>query len=357
MPKITPAALGKILKAEKLEAAPVYLLYGLERKRVSEAAGKLKEKLIGQVGADGYYRFVRLGDGQDEISAGELVAQLNTVSMFGGGKLVWLGPVESIAKESAETLSSYIQDPNPQTVFIITFVPPKKEKRLIDAFERSSVVKAAMETGVAVRFDTPRGADVFKWVDARFKSNSVSIGRIATERLVELCDKDLERLGGEVEKLSAYKGYEGEVGLDDVEFAVGDHKENKMWDLLDAVRHRRAGEATAALENLMEHNLHHQAVLKSLSTELVKLALAADFRSRGESFESFHSAIGGSPYPAKKVWSDASRWTIERARDALWDVLTANLDIMKRRATPDTAMFDLVANLCGEPSSAGALGR
>ena len=125
MAKITSKVLSKQLKSGDIgkKRDAVYLLYGAEPGRISDAANSLKKALLPNLGSDyDYFRYLKTGTGPEETDIRDVIAQLNTVSMFGVGKLVWLGHLDKVDKVTEETLLSYCKDRNPQSARIITIV-------------------------------------------------------------------------------------------------------------------------------------------------------------------------------------------------------------------------------------------
>lgn len=345
MPLVQPSALNKSIKSDDFRPEPVYLLYGSESKRVREAAGVLTQRITDILGGDNRYHYLRAGAGQDETAPGEIISQLNTVSMFGRGKVAWVGPLEGVNKEVAKAMADYASDPNPDSSLIISVITPKGDARALTVFDKSAFVKTMTEKGVVARFEPYTRKEIKKWVAKRLREKGITIDSEALERLVELTDKDMEKLSGEVEKLTAYVGGDGAVTREAVEAAVGDHRAAKIWDLTKAVRRRNVSSALICLGNLMENNVPYQMILKLLATDTMRLASALSHKKRGESFDSFKSAAGGSVFPLKEAWVDANEWRPHSLLRFLRAILQTNLDIMRSGLAPETALFALISGL------------
>lgn len=351
MPAITPSVFAKGLSAKKFEIKPIYFLYGSEPKRLIELAKRLKDRLLAQSGEDNYFRYVRLGDGPEEKNSGDVIAILNTVSMFGGGNVVMVGPLENVKAEDAQAFCAYATSPNSQATLILTVTTPKKDNKALSQLERSKLGKTFIANSVAVKFTEQKAGDLSKWISNRFESNGLTADRAAIVRLLELCDHDLDRIANEVEKLVAFVGDATTVTLDDVEQTVGDHRQNTIWSLIDAVRSKNLKSATISLESLMDQNLPSQMILKLLTTELARLFAASSMRKNGASLMQYKKEMGGAPWPLEKAWSYAARWTEDDARTGLDAILTTSVDMMKARVAPATAMTKLIGDLC-QPAGA-----
>ncbi|VAX22618.1 hypothetical protein MNBD_NITROSPINAE01-335 [hydrothermal vent metagenome] len=354
MAKIQPAELAKKLASDKFKREPFYLLYGSEPRRIQEAANRLRSIFTNEVGEENFFRYVGAGAGQDDMSSAEIVGQLNTMSMFGGSKVVWVGPIVKIDKETAKTFEEYARNPNPSSTLILSVVTGKGNAKAITAFEKTELLKAVVEKCVAVRFSAPRGEEIYKWVEGRFRRRGLSANRQAIELLVDLCDRDLDRLDGEVEKLSSYAGDEIEVTLAMVEETVGDNRTAQVWDLTRAIRKRDINMAMATLDTLMEHNTPARMILKSITKELALLSTAHSFKCEGGTYETFKSAVGGYDFILTDIWRMAERWEASFFIDGQRALLEASMNVMRSAVSPESILCSLVARLLAKNKTVAA---
>jgi DNA polymerase III delta subunit len=352
MAKITSEVLAKQLKNGDIgkKRNAVYLLYGAEPGRISDAANALKKALLPNLGSDDdYFRYLQTGTGSEETDIRDVIAQLNTVSMFGGGKLVWLGHLDKIDKVTEEPLLSYCKDPNPQSALIITIVFDKESwGNPVAKFGKSSFFKEMVKTSVVVLLKAPEKKDLPRWVTSRLSAKELTIEHDAVDLLIELCGHDTTRLATEIVKLSDYVDGQTEVTIDDVEVTVGDFRTEKIWGLTNALGRLDNAGAHAALLNLLENNTPAQVILKILTTEIMRIAAALDCRLRGESFNTFCAELGGLPYPLKIVWANSegkTGWTPELAQRGLRATLKAYMDIMKGGVSPETGLHAMLLDI------------
>lgn len=360
MPFLTSSAFVSQVLGGKHERAPLYLLFGPDIQRLNDAAMKIRDVFLPQVGGEeNYFRYNRLGNGAEEIPAAEVTAQLNTVSMFGGGKIVWVGTLESPPKDWAEDVSAYAKNPNPQCSLILTVSVHGWEKKAVDSFEKSSLVSAFSENGVAVKFAPLKMDELVKWTQSRFRAQSCQIGEEAAHRLVELADKDMDRLGGEIEKVSLYAGRGADVTLDMVEEITGDHRTESVWNFLGHFRKKNMAGSVHALESLMAQSQPPQMILKILTGEIMKIGAALEFKRRRESLESYAGALGMPSFKLKDMWADADGWSSARVKTALRAVLDASMSQMKAGVEPTTALTAMIlTSLAVKPGgAAGARSR
>lgn len=342
MPKVPGPKFEAAIKsgAAAGDRKPVYLLFGPERKKVEDAAFALKDALAPSLGgAENNFRYSSLGSGPDDADAQDVVAQLNTVSMFGGGKLVLLGPLPSLNKAAIGALAEYAANPNGQSTLIVAVAPPKGEGRSIAGLEKSALATEAARTGVVVHFAATREADVIKWIAQKFASYELSIAPGAADLLLELCGKDLDRLDGEIQKLAGYAAGKDKVTRADVEVSAGDWRLDKIWDFTKAFGARDLPAAQSALLNLMDNNTPSQVIVKSLAREIARIAAAADQRRSGGSMRSFSEEMGEGQFMLRDSWAASAVWSLGAAHDCLKKLLETSVDIMRGGASAETALM------------------
>jgi len=353
MPLLTSSAFASQVLGGKNERSPLYLLFGTETQRLSASATKIKDLFLSQAGGEGnYFRYNNLGSGPDDATAMEVVAQLNTISMFGGGKVVWAGTLASPPKkEEADALAAYAQNPNPQCSLIVTVCVHDWRKEALASFEKSPLVTAFSQQGIAVNFAPLKGAELVKWAQSRFRERSCQIGTQALQRLVELADNDMDRLAGEIDKVALYAGEGCDVTLDVVEEVAGDHRTESIKNFLGYFRNKNLKGSIQAMESLMAQNLPSQMILKVLTGEIMKIGAALESKRRHESVESCAGAMSMPSYMVKDSWAVADKWSSKQVKAALRATLAASMSQMKAGVEPAVALTAMIlTSLGGNPT-------
>ncbi|MDH5638467.1 MAG: DNA polymerase III subunit delta [Nitrospinota bacterium] len=315
----------------------LYFLYGPDSSRIHAAAEEIKKSLTDKTGEEGdYFRIMNLGDGPDDTSVQEVIAGLNTVSMFGGGKLFWIGPVSSLPKHIIEPLAAYAQDPNPQSTLVMTAALGRKDQ--LKAVESSSFYAAVEKNGAVVRFEKMREKDLALWASRKLAELGVKAKPEAAALMAEFCGKDMARLAMEIEKVAAYAGYTGSLTALDVEESMVDMRMEKVWGFTDAFCSGNMVKSHATLQDLLDNGSEPQVILKTLSLEVMKFAAAADLKSKGGTQQEFCALMGENPYALRAAWEKGKMWTTQRAQTALKAILKAQMDMMIAGAPKDAAL-------------------
>ena len=350
MPRITAAEFEKTLKKglPPKDRLPVYFLYGMAAARVQSAAEAVKDAILPSMGgADNLHRIIKLGSKTEETDAREVVARLNTVSMFGGGSLMLVGPLESLPKESAEPLAAYAANPNPQSTLVVCAAAEKKET--IKSLEDSPFAAVAAKTGLVVRFDSLTGAALSKWVADRLAEQGVAADGDAAAMLAEYSGGQSARLAAEIDKAAAYAGFSGRLSAQDVEQIIPDGRTPQVWSLTGAFLARDLRASASAMDQLLADGAEPQMILKTLALEVGKATAARDVKRRGGSPEELAGIIGEPPFTVRTAWEKAGIWDTGRAHAALTAILKAQMDMMTAQVSAETAMETMLLACMDRP--------
>ena len=316
---------------------PVYFLYGPDSARIHAAAEGIKKSFQEITsGPDNYFRIMSLGDGPEETDVRDAIVGLNTVSMFGGGKLAWIGPVTSLPKNVLEPLASYANNPNPQSILVMTAALEKKDQ--LKAVEESRFYAEVEKNGAVIRFERMREQDLAQWAAKKLAELGVKADPAATALMVEYSGKDMARLAMEIEKAAAYAGYQGSLTALDAEESMVDQRMEKVWGFTEAFCYGNLARSQATLRDLLDNGSEPQVILKTLSLEVMKFASAADLKSKGGSQDEFRSLMGENPYALRTAWEKGGMWSLRKAHITLKAVLKAQMDIMTAGTSADTAL-------------------
>ena len=358
MASLPPGELARLIRDGKAagQRAPVYLIHGDDARVVADAALALRDALAPALGGpDSTFRFLRLGSGEGETSAAEITAQLNTVSMFGAGKLAWVGPLEELGQQDAAAFERYAKSPNPQSSLILT-VALGGDSKTAAQFPKSPLAQACADAGMVVHAPAPTAAGARTWLAAKARERGIAMDARAAELLTELCASDPGKMEAELEKLAVYAAADGKITADDVAEVTGDWREESIWNLTKAFAARDLAASREALDNLLRAGTPPQVILKMLTTELLRMAAALDHRARGSTVNALAAEIGASPWALKDAWSAAAQWNRALVVKGLRRALEATLAPMQSGVAPETALTALLVSLLprrGTPAPAG----
>jgi DNA polymerase III subunit delta len=227
---------------------PAYLLTGSDRPKIGRALRRLR---------------TRFGDesvelmSADSASGEDVAASMNSLGLFGAGRLVVVQGVERWKKADIEALDGYLADPVDGAVLALVADEPPKDDALGKLVGRRG--------GEVLGFDIPKPKDPSVWVRSEFARMGAQATDDAARRLVEIAGDDIALLEQEVEKLATWAGGE-QIGPREVEALAVPVHESPTWALSDAWGSRNVREVLAACEAELE---------KGVEPFLISIRLAA----------------------------------------------------------------------------------
>ncbi len=205
--------------------APVYALVG------DDVFLQLQElaRILAQMPAD----VQRTDFDGDSAQLAEILDELRSFAMFGGGKLVTVRNADKFLTSFRSQLEEYVASPSDSGVLVL---------RLSSLPGNQRIHKLIAKHGQVVSCEPPR--DLAKWAVEQAKSvHKVTLTLDAARLLADLIGADLGRLDTEIAKL-AINAEGGKISADLVSSNVAFTREREMWDLTNAVA---IGNTTEAL--------------------------------------------------------------------------------------------------------------
>lgn len=167
----------------------------------------------------------------DGASAGLVLADVlddvRTLPFLAEKRLVVVKDADAFITRYRSDLEEYLDDPSPNGVLLL-------ECKSFPATTR--LYKRAQTLGEIVKCEAIKSRAIPAWLADRGRNvHGVQIESRATSLLQDLVGDDLGMLDGELEKLALYVGDRKRVMVADVEALVGQHREEKVWDILSAI--------------------------------------------------------------------------------------------------------------------------
>jgi DNA polymerase III delta subunit len=215
---------------------PVYALVGSDAFLQLEALANL----LRETGAD-----VQRVDADGETAQlADVLDELRSFAMFGGGKLVVVRNADAFLTKFRESLEDYVAAPSNSAILVL---------RLSSLPANQRIYKAIAKTGTIVACEPPK--DLAKWITERGKSAHQILMNVEAARLLaDLIGGDLGKLDNELAKLALTVSDPSPkndrpaalvpVKPEDVAGSVVFQRERQMWDMTNALV---AGDSADAL--------------------------------------------------------------------------------------------------------------
>lgn len=207
--------------------APVYLLKGTDGYVRREVVRALQETVPPEA------RDMCLEEYGDDDDIYTVIANLSTVSMFGGRKVVYLRRQKDLNDRDKKLLKEYVSDPADTAILLID----DKGQNYIGLAGKCVIVDCGTVTE----------AEAKAYVGSLLREAGASAGDAALSRLYAYCGGNLGRIVGEAQKLIAYAEVGHEITLNDVEQLVAADVEYKIFEMTSAFTDGKAEQALSVL--------------------------------------------------------------------------------------------------------------
>lgn len=200
----------------------VYAIVGNDRFLRNEILAKIMQTLMHQTDALGPTRV----DGKS-ASLADLLDDVRTPSLLGGRRVVIVDDADDCISTHREKLEKYCADPASGgcLIFLCDSMPKNTKLRKIISGQ-----------GEVIECVPLKGRAVVDWIVRRAKEvHGKTIHDSAARTLKEHIGDSLAGIDTELAKLAAYIGDRLEITTIDVDAATGEHREEKVFAVLDAI--------------------------------------------------------------------------------------------------------------------------
>lgn len=295
------------------ELRPVYLLTGTDRPKIGRALRRLR---------------TRFGDEAVEVldaaaaSGEDVAAALNSLGLFGAGRLIVVQGVEKWKRADAEALGVYLSDPVGGTVLALVVEEPSKDDSLAKL--------VAARGGEVLAYEVPKPKDPSVWVRGEFARLGAQATDDAARRLVEIAGDDVALLEQEVEKLATWAGGD-QIGEREVEELAVPLSEAPTWALSDAWGNRDVGEVLAACEAELEKGVEPFLIAVRLAAQVTLVRNVQALADEGLGAREIAGRLKKHEFRCRKALGHAERYSRDELDAAI--VRLAQLDAALKGAS------------------------
>lgn len=309
----------------------VYLFYGPDPGLVNERASGLAEKS----GVDLSDPFCLLKMTADDATAepGRIVDEANTISMFGGKRLIRISG--QTRRDLMKALKPVLDNPPQDAMIIVEAGDLKKSvalRRNLEAHPKSLCIPCYQDTVAALEM----------LIDQEIVANGLNIDRDTRAELRSMLGDNRQLSRNELKKLALYCHGKDTVSVENVRAVVGDGASLVLNDVIDAASCGNTQKLQSILPKAIETGTAPDMVL---SAALRHFQMLQQMRSQMENGRQQAGSVIGSARPpihfSRKdaVTNALTTWTMPR--------------IIKAMARLDTTMLECRRNSSAAASIAG----
>ncbi|MDQ0254333.1 DNA polymerase-3 subunit delta [Evansella vedderi] len=311
-----------VLKSiKKGNVAPIYLLSGTEHYIIEDTL----HLLIKQVLTEEEREFNLSKFDMKEYPIELAVEEAYTFPFMGGKRVVIVKDAFffSASKDTGKMehdlkkLEAYLQEPAPETVFVILAPYDKLD-------ERKKIVKLAKKNGQFLDGSPLEERDLKLWVMDRGKENNVHFNEDAIEHLITLTGAQLMLMASEIKKISIHIGEGGTITKELVEELVPRSLEQNIFALVEGVVKREIDKSWKIYLDLLKQKEEPIKIIALMVRQFRILYQVKQLSQQGYSQKQMASQLKLHPYVVKLAGNQARQFKDEELLGVLNDL--ANMD-------------------------------
>jgi len=329
-------------------ARPICVIFGEEAFLKHQVLARMRQEVLG--GGDADFSFQRVEGSSATLS--EVIEQLGTIAMFGGGKrLVLVEEADEFVSLNRKELEEYVARPKPSGVLVLD----------VESWpSTTNLYKAIAAAGLTIQCSPPDTRRLKAWLAAWAKqTHDVQLPPAAAEMLVEMIGPELGLLDQELAKLALSTGPGGKITPEMIGQVVGSWRTKTAWDMLDAALEGNLRQALVQLDRLLLAGTEPVAILGQIAGSLRRLAAATRLVLTGEAAgqrvglrDALQQTGIKSGYVLGKVERQLRRLGRHRGQRLYGWLLAADLDLKgASHLAPRLILERLLIRLAGPPGT------
>lgn len=286
-----------------------WLTYGPDEGKIREYALQLAQSVL-----QGDKDPLRQADflGKDiKAEPAKFFDEAGAISMFGGRRVI---RIRQGKDEITDILKDFLEQPIGDAFIIVEAGDLKPSSKLRKLFE-------SQKNAAAIPCYLDEARDIAQMADEIMHQYGISIEANAKKELLSRLGSDHSLSRGEIEKLCLYKG-EGQIKLEDVEFALGDSAQTSLHAVIMAAASGQIEPLEIEIRRLWHENISPITLLRVTNSHFLQLQQMASFVQQGmspqQAVEQFKPPIFFKVKPA--FIQQVFLWNIPRIKRAL-DIL------------------------------------
>lgn len=316
----------KDIKENKLKGC--YLLFGNESYLIKTYEDKIKKTALG--GGDELMNSDTFDD--RKLTAKTVMDSAETMPFLAEKRVVTVrdsGFFDQGKKDETEAIAKYLSNV-PETTVII-FAESKVDKR-------TAAYKAAVKYGYAAELKTPAEKELITWVIREMKARKVAIDGKSAAYLIRAVNADMAGAVTEMDKLAAFAGENGSIGVKDIDEVCVKNPELKIFDMVGAMGSKNAAKAIEIYNNMLMYNESPWMILTMITRQFRLMYECSLMLDKGENVTSIAAKLGIRDYMARDFCRQAGNFGTARLRKALDACLEADTDVKKGRIKDSLAV-------------------
>jgi len=266
----------------------------------------------------------------------DVIEQARTFPVFAERRLIIIKNVHEATANQLDGLLSYIEDPVPETVLLLT-----AEK--IDA--RRKIFQLLKKTGKVIEFKKIYENQLPSFVRDLAKTFNVTLTGEGLKLFCKRVGTNLVEVQGELEKLVGYLGDRDLADENDVAAIISDTRIESIFDLTDALGQGDLSTALKLLDRLMAEGQAPLMILAMMARHFRQMWKVSELTAQNVSQNEFPKRVGVSPFFLKSLNQQAGRFDNQDYRQVFNHFLATDLALKSSGGDPKMCLERLVFDI------------
>lgn len=184
-----------------------------------------------------------------------------------------------------------------------------------EADKRKKLYKAIEKHAKAVSFQYLTDPEISRWIQSRLKAKKQTMRPDAVSLLLFYAGRDLTRLAGEVDKLSAYVQEKNTIDSSDVKAAVTPGVESNVFLMIDCLVSKKTKQAYEILNAMLDAGESEVTILMMLVRQMRIMTHIRLLRDEGLPIAEIERRTGLKAFIIKNAWQQSARISAERLEE------------------------------------------
>ncbi|MBT3605065.1 MAG: DNA polymerase III subunit delta [Candidatus Latescibacteria bacterium] len=311
---------------------PLYYFYGPEDFEQDTLIRALTEAAVEPPG-----RSFNLDTYQaEDMDISEAVNQALTFPMMTKRRMVVIKRVDKLPDAAARELLPLVENPVESTVLVMTATKPDARKKLYLELRKNAC---------AVEFKTPYDNEVPRWIQNRIKFLGAQIDPDAAHQLHLSIGGNLRELNTELEKLIVATNNK-RISRDDVTRVVSNTRGVTVFELADAVGHRKLSNAQHILKRMLEQGENGVGIVAMLTRHFTILRKAKWLTGQQMSKNEIATQLKVPPFFLGNYLEQAKKFDDQALWQSFDALLKADNRLKSSSRTNHLTLSELIYGLC-----------
>lgn len=325
----------------------IIFLWGEDAYRSREHLRLMQEKFKRERDPSGYNMVVL--DATDSSDAARIVTEIHSAPFLADRRMVVVERVFKAKKDIIKDLMNRVEEQTFPESTIVVFWDDAGVPKGKDAKDAKALHERLQQEKFAQSFDRLEGAKMEAWVALQAKERELELPRDVMRFLVDESHGDTWQVAVVLDQVQAYVVAKGKrpVAINDIQLFLGEHAEDNIFALVDAIMESNATKAYTLLKNQYAAGDDAGRILAMIVRQFrIFLELRDTIDRLGEAPpEIIAKQLDLHPYVAKKSLAGVRRYSAAELRRVYAELLEDDVRLKRGYAEAETILESRLGQL------------